>query len=59
MDWQNSQSGVLELYAKLHGNEAQRGRQFEHICKKKNEGQVYFVGICIFAGLLRGRGNII
>ncbi len=29
----NDQSGILELYMKLHGNEAQRGRQFEHICK--------------------------
>ena len=33
MDRHTSESGVLELYAKLHGNEAQRGRQFEHICK--------------------------
>ena len=33
MDRQNDQGGILELYAKLHDNEAQRGRQFEHICK--------------------------
>jgi len=33
MDRQNDQSGILELYAKLHGDDVQRGRQFEHICK--------------------------
>ncbi len=33
MDRQNDQSGILELYAQLHGDEVQRGRQFEQICK--------------------------
>ena len=33
MHQQNRQSSFLELYQKLHGDETQRGKQFERICK--------------------------
>ena len=36
---------------------ANGGRVIKNI--PRNEGQVYFVGIYIFAGLLRNNGNII